>query len=173
MANTWVKIISGNFSGGGGTISSIPATYDDLALLMSARDTTAGTGSNFIRVRFNSDTSSVYSGTLANNNNSNSAASSRVSGDTVGYSGWINYGGNTAGTFASSLMYIPNYKGTTGFKTWSADGYPDWNSTSGVFTYLIAGLWRNTAAINRMDFFPAVSFDALTTFTLYGIKKTA
>jgi hypothetical protein len=172
MPNTWVKIISGNLSGGGGTISGIPSTYTDLALLMSARDTTAGTGSNFIRVRFNSDASSVYSGTLANGS-SGSAAGSRVSNDTVGYSGWINYGGNTANTYASSLMYIPNYAGTTGFKTWSTDAYPDWNTTSGVFTYLIAGLWRSTAAINRMDFFPAVSFDAGTTYTLYGIKKTA
>jgi hypothetical protein len=172
MANTWTKISSGILSGGGVTIGSIPQTYTDLALISSARDNYASTGSNWIRVRFNGDATAVYSTTLMNAS-SGTAVTSRVSGDTVGYAGWINYGNNTAGTFASNSMYIPNYTNTTGFKTYTTEGMPDWASTTGVFNHVIGGLWRSTAAISSLVLYPVSDFNTLSTYTLYGIKRTA
>lgn len=171
MPNTSTIIASGNFSGGGATISGIPATYDDLLLVTSTRDTYASTGSNFVRIRFNSDAGTNYSMTQVFNTGT-ATGSNQTSNDTVGYCAWINYGNNTAGAFSSSSTYFPNYSRTAVNKTWTFESAPDWNQASIYCNILGTGLWRSTAAINRMDFFPVSSFDPLSTFTLYGIKYT-
>jgi hypothetical protein len=99
------------------------------------------------------------------------AASSSTSGTanylTVGFSdGSL----NTASSFASSEVYIPNYAGSS-TKSTSTDSVQESNET-GVYMTLYAGLWSGTAAINQITFYDEVAnFAQYSTATLYGILK--
>ena len=167
MANTYVAIATTTVgSGGASTIefTSIPATYTDLLLTYSTRQN-AGNAPSLL-VKFNNSSSnfsirylqgsgsSAYSGTSPSNYAGNSDGSS-----------------NTASTFASGTMYIPNYAGSSN-KSYSVDDVQENNATEAYAT-LIAGLWSQTAAINQITLYNASnSFVQYSTATLYGIKNS-
>ena len=168
MANTYVKIASVTVGAGGAadiTFSSIPATYDDLAIKFSGRSTTTAVDT---RIIFNADTSGYSRRSLGGDG---SAANSGSASDAwVGSLALSTY---TADTFASFDIYIPNYAGSTN-KSYSVDQTTENNATASRMN-LIAGLWSNTAAITSIKLEALSGSYTMTqhsTAVLYGIKKS-
>lgn len=144
------------------TFSSIPQTYTDLVLAINA-GTVSGPSYDLL-IRFNNDSSSLYSQTLLGGNGT-SAYSVRLSNRTSIY---LDYSGGTiAGINKIYLVNIMNYANTTTNKTFiNRAGYADGT------TELNVGLYRSTSAISSIQI-PTNGFgiSAGSTFTLYGILK--
>jgi hypothetical protein len=176
MANTYTLIASNTVGSGGTatvTFSSIPATYTDLLLRISAR---ANVNNYGIRVRFNSDTGTNYTWRrLEGNGASTSSNSNTTFGspyNTFIYSSANNQSTQTASTFGNMDLYIPNYAGSN-YKSTSHDGANENNGTD-AYANLIAGLWSSSAAINSITLTGdgVVDFVQYSTFYLYGISNS-
>lgn len=137
------------------TFSSIPSTYTDLVLIISAG---MGTGPGYAYLYFNNDTGANYSRTEVNGNGS-SAASAR-------FSNQIPISIDTGLGSSVNRINIMNYSNSTTYKTslWRSD-VPAGITDAGV------GLWRSTSAITRIDLtgYSTTTFASGSVFTLYGI----
>jgi len=155
------------------TFTSIPATYTDLCLVISARTDTAGEVA-LICIDFNGDTTDANYATKrlfgAGSGNASSDSSFR-SGYSIG-AGVSSASGATANTFGNSSCYIPNYAGSTA-KSFNVDSVAE-NNASTAYVFLMAGVWSGTAAITYFSLYPeyGTTFDAGSTFYLYGIKNS-
>jgi hypothetical protein len=170
MPNTYTLIASNTVSTAVSSItfSSIPATYTDLLLKVSARGATGTTPD--LNLQFNSSSSGYTARRLEG---SGSAASSNTY-TTSGYLGLgvTNAAAQTSNTFSNQEIYIPNYA-SANYKSVSVDGVMENNATAATTT-LLAGLWSNTAAITAIALFieGGANFATYSTFYLYGISKT-
>jgi len=167
MANTFVAIATVTVGSGGAAnieFTSIPATYTDLVILISARSTGADPN---IMIRFNSSSSNFSQKRLVGDGSS--AASYGTYGE---WSAWASASTDTASTFGNSLIYISNY-GSSNYKSLSSDAVSENNGTTAYMT-LGAELWSNTAAITSVSFVMGSSnnFSQHSTATLYGIKNS-
>jgi hypothetical protein len=151
--------------------SSIPATYTDLKLVISARTNVDNWNDNSI-VRFNTDSGNNYSNRRINGSGSTIESSSNSSQDGFYY---LNFNGSTvtSNTFCSNEMYIPNYT-SSNQKSFSVDRAIENNSFTENLVSLIAGIWTGTAAITSISIAPfyGTSFVQYSTATLYGIKNS-
>ena len=136
--------------------SSIPSTYTDLVLIVSG----TVSASSYFTFRFNSDTGSNYSETSLYGDGS-TANSTRNSNQTYMLIGGIR---TTQTTIITSIM---NYSNSTTNKTAISR-----SSNAAVEAAATVGLWRNTAPITSIicGTGGANTFQAGSTFTLYGIK---
>jgi hypothetical protein len=143
------------------TFSSIPGTYTDLVLITNAATTVANKD---VYMHFNSDSGSNYSRTVLYGNGS-SAASDRAANVSFGWIDYLGWTGTTLGTQVC-VVNIMNYSNSTTNKTFLSRAN---NAASAVDANV--GMWRNTAAINRIDIGATTSgiFITGSTFTLYGI----
>lgn len=168
MANTFVKIATVTVSGSSTTtmtFSSIPSTYTDLAIKVSARNT-AATGA-FYRINLNGATTNGTDRYLTGNGTAASSSSESF----AGY-GLACASGDTASTFASTDIYIPNYASTTTFKSISIDTVRENNATA-ASDDLVAALWSQNTAVSSIDLVISANFFAAnSTATLYGISKS-
>jgi hypothetical protein len=99
------------------------------------------------------------------------AASASTSGSFINWAGTQTNNSQTASTFASNDMYIPNYAGSNN-KSVSVDGVQENNATAAA-SRLVAILWSNTAAITSLTLSPDYgNFAQYSTATLYGISKS-
>jgi hypothetical protein len=138
------------------TFSSIPSTYTDLVLIVSASSTAS---TQTIGWRANSDTASNYSDTYIGGDGT-SAFSGRNSSQTSAFFGSINASGGIL------IVNFMNYSNATTYKTSIA------TSNSNDYAIARVNLWRSTAAISNLDIITAGStFIVGSTFTLYGIKN--
>ena len=178
MANTFVKISTVTVgSGGAGTISftSIPQTYTDLKLVLSARTNRNTGNATNIKVTFNSITTGYTFRILTG---SGSAASSETQASPSFYTnaffgGYANQDtGTTALVFSSHEIYVPNYT-SANFKSVSIDSVNE-NNAAAAYQILSAALFSNTAAITSVTFTPesTFTFNEFSTATLYGIKSS-
>jgi hypothetical protein len=171
MANTYTLIASSTVGAGGAStiaFSSIPSTYMDLVVKLSARANNSGTDCPIV-ITFNGSTSGYTDKAVYG---TGSAAGSVNTGTGAGIY-WNYQTGNTAtsNTFGNGDIYIPNYAGSA-YKSVSIDTVSENNGTA-AFTMLTAALWSNTAAINSITFTPnSASFLQYTTAYLYGIKNS-
>jgi len=144
------------------TLSSIPGTYTDLVLVISA---TATTGADDLLIQFNGDTASNYSNTVLTGNGS-SATSIRGSNQTAIL---LDYNGVLNTTINNRIVHIMNYANTTTFKTVLIRAN---NSSTGLDA--IVGLWRKTpeaiTSITVKNTGTSSNFTVGSTLTLYGIK---
>ena len=171
MANTYVQIGSTVTVGSGGAanieFTSIPSTYTDLVLKLSARRTTGSFPDGSIQ--FNNDTATNYrwrnfygSGSAAGVNNSSSASSIPIA---------LTGSSETANTFTNSEFYIPNYAGGAQ-KSVSSESVTENNSAT-AYMSVLAGLWTGTAAITSIKVIIATAlFAEYSTASLYGIKNS-
>jgi hypothetical protein len=157
MASTYEKIATTTLGSATATVtlSSIPATYTDLVVIMNMSFPSAG-GDGYLRL--NSDTGSNYSYTqsygVTSNRNTNSTFIR--SHNCVA----------TAGT-NNAILQINNYANTTTNKTVLIR-----SSDANYVSIMGVGLWRNTNAITSLTFSNdgGVNFNSGSTFVIYGIK---
>jgi hypothetical protein len=145
------------------SISSIPATYTDLILIATGVTTDNGVA---IFLRFNSDTSSVYSQTRLGGDGSSATSGSNTGLSFLSATG---FAGSSSTIPSTRTINIFSYAGSTN-KTILGFVSEDRNG-SGAVTNAV-GLWRNTAAITSVSLTPSSGNLATGyTATLYGIKN--
>ena len=172
MANTYVAIAKTvlTTTQAAITFSAIPSTYTDLLLTISARSNSAGTVST-MRVRFNN--AGVDTNLTSRRLQSSSGTTVGTTSDAFLNAGNIPGNGATASTFGNTEMYFPNYLSSV-FKPISVSVGSEMNSATDGYEQIIAGLWSDTTAINRIDilFSGVPQFLSGSRFDLYGIKSS-
>ena len=171
MANTYTLIQAQTLASAAATVtfSSIPATYTDLVLQLSARSTSASAYQN-LQIEFNGSAASNYSMTWLLGTGS-AASSARQAATTEGWVGDIDAATSTANTFASLEIYIPNYA-SSNKKPFSSFSVQETNATAAnIKTQAL--LWGLTNAITSIRFKPdGGNLDIGSSFYLYGIKNS-
>lgn len=167
---TFTLIASSTVGSGGAAnieFTSIPGTYTDLALVLSLRS--SGTGTPYARLRFNGSTTG-YSNRRLNGNGSTTGGGAPT--DQYIVLGVANTTTQTASTFSSHSVYIPNYAGSSN-KSTSSDNVSENNATE-AYIYLMAGLWSNSAAITSIAITEenAANWGQYSSAYLYGIVKS-
>jgi hypothetical protein len=152
------------------TFSAIPATFTDLVLRWSSRDSNSLTDLR-VAIIFNNNSAS-YSYTYIYGNGS-SAGSSQATNTFIRINGGSTGADATANTFSSSEMYIPNYAGTA-YKPVFVIAMPETNAATftGIGMTANAALYSNSTAISRIDLTASDSFVSGSSFYLYGIKNS-
>ena len=171
MATTFTKIADYTVGSGGAAsidFSSIPATYTDLCIKASLRDTNAGSHIDG-GLKFN-DATTNYTWRRLLGAGSGTPSSATDATSPLIY-GWIHNGaGSTSSTFGNIEIYIPNYAGSIN-KSVSIDAVDENNGTT-AYADLTAGLWANTAAITKVSLITTGTlFAQYSTATLYGVKN--
>jgi len=157
------------------TFTSIPATYTDLELRISAKSTT-NLGDDTLGIRLNSDTASNYYTTILQGYGIYGASGTQVGTGTLAWTGMIGDNVNGTNVFSTSIIRLADYTNTSRNKTVLADGYNERNNGE-VLLRLFGDTWNNSSAINRIDIniLSAGSgyvFGQYTTAYLYGIKNS-
>jgi hypothetical protein len=165
------SIITGN-AVTGFDFQNIPQTYQDLRLVLFARNTsTSVTISNCIP-QFNADGGTNYSYTVMRGNGT-AASSFRSSNQNFTYGGSFGSGNATFGIFGCAVIDILDYKNTSRFKTLLCKSGVDLIGSGD--TDISVSTWRSTAAINRIVIGQSygTAYVSGSTATLYGIKAGA
>lgn len=168
MATTFQKIASATVgSGGAATIdfSSIPQTYTDLVIKISARNNETDNGAS-LRVYFNNDTANISVRELR-------AIGSTPASYSITYAqaGYVGADQSQSNVFGTADIYIPNY---TGSNNKSSSGEIVLPSSVEFYSVLSARLWSSASAINQITIANTLSWTWAqhTTATLYGIKNS-
>jgi hypothetical protein len=152
------------------TFSSIPSTYQHLQLRYAA-SSAAGTATDQIILRFNSDSSNANYTTHYLQGNGSSA--SAYGFGTGGFAGaYLDKGVNGTGADIRGVGIVDliDYANTNKYKTMRAlDGF-DANGSGNIT--LQSALWLNTTAISSITAVlnSASTFTQYSSFALYGIK---
>jgi hypothetical protein len=174
MANTFTKIASVTVGAGGAasmSFTSIPSTYTDLCIKVSARTTDANIAQSMYMTVNGGAQGSVLSQKWLVGDGSTAAAGSYSSIGLV-YPFYIPGSSATSNTFGNGEIYISNYASTTINKSMSTDGVTENNATA-ARAELDALLFGSNTAISSLLFGPgAGNFVQYTTATLYGIKNS-
>ena len=146
--------------GSGGTI---PQTYKTLRLVISGRNTAAGSNAPGMRVALNGSTANFTSRIVYGNGTATGSYS-----DTNEIA-WTSGDANTANTFASTDIVFTNYSSTSASKAISSETVIENNATRGDQA-MHAVLWSNNNAITSITVSPSSdSWKSGSTFTLYGL----
>jgi hypothetical protein len=150
-------------------LDNIPQTgYTDLKVVVSARTTRTGTDkSDELRLKFNNITSG-YSTLMIEGNGSTTRTVADASGSYFGR-GSSPADDATASIFGNTEYYIPNYAGSTN-KTISIDTTSE-NNGGEAMALVVSGLLTNTAAVTSLTFTAVGTYDAGSTFSIYGIAE--
>ena len=170
MASTMVALQTVTVGAGGAstiTFSSIPQTYTDLVVKISARVTTG----DFVNISYRYNSSSVsYSGRGIYGTGSNVASYNTATTENDIF--LTPSSAQTANTFSNQEIYIPNYTGSNS-KSSSVDSAGETNNTTS-YSGLLANLWSNASPVTSLTIFTSSSsFIQYSTFTLYGVYKDA
>ena len=154
------------------TFSSIPSTYRQLELWMAVRGDTAAQFAS-VALQFNSDTGTNY-----NYENWQAAGASTTSAETLSatslFIGDMPANTTLSGSVSIQVVKIPWYAGTAFWKATSTSQTANLQTSAGqasaLFDKHLSGLWRSTAAINRVDIKAgAGNFVVNSSFALYGL----
>lgn len=150
--------------GAGGTI---PQTYTDLVILISARSNRTNAPIDTIRARFNGVTTG-YTYRAVEGTGSGTPSSFTSTSFNAGIAATDNC---TAGIFGNAQLYIPNYTSSL-TKSGSAEGLSENNSAS-ANQFMTASLSTATAAITSIVIAPETGtlFNQYSTASLYGVTK--
>jgi hypothetical protein len=152
-------------TGGSASISfsSIPQTYTDLMILISAKTTDANW--SYIKIGFNGSTASfadkqLLSDSATSYSQSNNRFVSFVPGTNQGTS-----------VFGAANLYVPNYTSTTS-KTYVAEGASPSNGLTG-YPSSEGGIWSVSSAITSIELTMNVgNYAEFSSASLYGISKS-
>jgi|DEB3_MinimDraft_2_1074329.scaffolds.fasta_scaffold08398_2 hypothetical protein len=152
------------------TFAGIPSGYKHLQLRLLTRTNRADTN-DFMTIRFNGDSSSVYAYHSLYGNGSSAGGGDTGTSTGTPWSG-VTAGGNaTASMFGASVVDVLDYSATTKYKTTRLLSGTDQNSTTGRI-YFMSNLWQSTAAITSLTIIPTYGtlFSQYSSFALYGVK---
>lgn len=170
MANTFDLIQKVTLTSAASSVSftSIPSTFNDLAVYISAVGTTA-VGAQDLFIRINNDSSNVYNAQEMTIIQSGSFANKAVDQSRVNA---VQPAATYPNNRINAFLYFFNYVGSTR-KHFLVDSSMSINATTSWQLRLTVGDRNNTAVISRLDFLPqADNFAANSIFTLYGIKNS-
>ena len=176
MANPTMTLISSQTLGGttaSVTFSSIPSTYNDLKLVVSARGDAAAYPVA-INLKLNSDTATNYSYTNLLGTYSTAVSSTRASSQTVDAIPNVDGASATASTFGSWEIYIPNYN-STGSKPFFGIDVIETNDITAAHAEIQANahLYRGASGISSITLTPdSGNFVQYSNFYLYGINNS-
>lgn len=170
MANTYELIASVTVGAGGASsidFTSIPATYTDLVVMISARGSNAAQYVDAY-LRFNGSSTNYSGKSLVGSGSTVGSYSEPTTGIRID----VDAASNTASTFSNHFVYIPNYT-SSNYKSASVDAVYESNTSSNNQLWFIGNLWSNTAAINQVTFVAgsSSSFVQYSTAYLYGVKN--
>jgi len=152
------------------TFSSIPATYDDLVLSMSARSSTTPAQAT-INIIFNNNTSSLYSLTMIRGNGATADSQNSSGATEISFATSIPGAGATSNTFGNLELYIPSYRVSQN-KPLSSFAAQETNATT-AYIRADAALFRSTTAISEIKIDAnTFNFVSGSSFWLYGIKNS-
>lgn len=164
-------------SGGTATIifNNIPQTYTDLKILFSGRCTTSNAPyqNDNVYLRFNGDSSSVYSATILYSQNSTTVATVRnVAGTGAIYGGTIPTSNAASNIFGNIEIDVYNYKSTL-FKSVMNNCSASTISTTTDYNYqsMTAGLYRSNTPVTSISLGLGPTLAQYSTATLYGISR--
>lgn len=158
--------------------TSISADFEHLVIMGMGKSDDTVTTFDRLLARFNNDTGGNYD---AQFNGPKGATAAWVAGRAINqtsmlYAGWLDtalvisqhrYG------WAPHWWIIPHYAGTTQHKTLILVSQYQLRNSTGTedhFALASSNIWRNTAAVNRIDLFPQTGdFAAGSQMTLYGV----
>ena len=148
------------------TFSSIPATFTDLKLVISARATSEINSTikwSEIIMRPNNSGSNLSARSLLGfSTNTVTSNTDAISG------GFANGNTTTSNTFSSVEIYIPNYRSSVA-KSFSVDSVTEHNGIE-CLRWIAANLWNDTSAISSIVLDPNQGdFVTGTSATLFGI----
>lgn len=172
MADETYKLISQVTVGSGGTaaiqFNSIPQTYTDLVILLSAR-TTRSAVVDAINVSFNGSFANLSSRELFGSGTGVGSGADASSN----YVGYVSGNTATANVFGNSTFYMPNYTNSLN-KSSSGDSVSE-NNASAAFQSIEGNLRANTAAITSISLQSYLGFNIMehSTAYLYGVANTA
>jgi hypothetical protein len=152
------------------TFSSIPQTFTDLRILVSARSNAAGYDNVFLRI--NGDSTSQYASRnlRAGSGSTNPFTENITSGSQALDYANISTAQDTANTFGSVDIYIPNYTSTVA-KSLFAESAAETNGTVTYVLTLVASRYAGTSPATSLVVQCFSQFIAGSTFSLYGITK--
>jgi hypothetical protein len=156
------SLATGSLSGASITISSIPATYKDLKLVI--RNFKPATDDAMLEMRFNGDSTANRYSSLTSTTNyiSSSFNSDRMS-----------LQGNNDNSVANGLINIeiPDYANTSTWKYLMSNAFSVNATTTTNFNwYSRAGWYNQTAAISSLTLFPDSGNFTSGDYILYGVK---
>jgi hypothetical protein len=146
--------------------SNIPSTYKHLQLRGIVRNIGGATGDN-LYMRFNGDTSSVYSARWVEGNTSAVSQGSVVPWDLM-LPAFIPTPDFTINTFSNFIIDILDYSDTNKFKTHRTLSGTARSDTGRVG--LFSGIFRSTSAISSITFNCSNSFVTGSSIAVYGIE---
>lgn len=151
------------------TFSSIPTTYTDLVLKVNIRHSTGFV--NTMAVKINSGNTISYVVLYGANSSAGSFSGSTTSSD----NGLISDGNsNTASTFSSGEVYLPNYNSTE-YKQFLATSFGEQNGTTGWQINVVGNSIISTSPITSIQIIDAVNGYSMlsgSSFYLYGISNS-
>jgi hypothetical protein len=166
--NTYEAIATQTLGSGATSVSftSIPSTYTDLVFV-----TQLATATNDISLllTINNDNGANYSSTRLAGSPAGATSSRGTATSSIDLTYQV--GSGTSLNFPTfNTIHFMNYANTTTYKTILTRGGST-NNSSAMESRAYVSLWRNTAAINRLDI-ACGGANILTgsTFSLYGIK---
>ena len=171
--STYVKIASNTLGSNTASVvfSSIPSTYTDLLLKFSVRTSETGFTNDQMRIRYNGQSTSLYSYTYLRGDGSSVVAYGPGGTETGMLIALVNSSASTANVYSNGEIYIPNYL-SSAQKPSSLFTAMEQNNASALLT-ATAGLGTATTALSSITFYCTNGSDFLTTssFYLYGISN--
>lgn len=171
MATTYQLISSVTVGSGGASsidFTSIPATYTDLVLKVSVRGEKAAKYIS-LAAGFNNTSNTTNWSKIQLEGGDGSVTSTAPANANIGFPPASQ---QTASTFGSAELYIPNYTSSNN-KSSSSDSVGEGNEANNVYADLMARLWSNTSAINRITLTADTgNLAQYSTAYLYGIKSS-
>ena len=176
MPATYTLISSNVLSSTAASVAftSIPSTYTDLVIRMSAKSTATNTATYAGYYRFNSQTSNYSNTYLLWSSGTYTPGSGRTSNAQEIQNLQVNTSNSLfTNVFNNTEIYIPNY-GVVQSKPSSVFTVSEMNNTAGYDLGSVnAGLWRSTDVITSITLYPpSASWESGSSFYLYGISKS-
>lgn len=155
------------------TISSIPATYTDLLLRVSARNNASGSSNDNVYCKINNDGGANYTvGHIYGYVGSSGVNLQGGSGTTTSITIYETDTSTLANTFAQAEIYFWGYT-TANSKQWIDHAVAPSNRTGTGIISWYSGRWQSGAVISSLVLTPnAGQFIAGSSFALYGISNT-
>ena len=151
------------------TFSSIPATYTDLVLKISAQADGASNAFDNITLTFNGTGTTNHSSTRLTGNGA-TAASNRGTNQGIIMPNVMPQTGVTGSPWCNAEVYIPSY-GVSQNKPLSTFGVSEGNQTT-AWIAVTAGLFSDTTAISSIVATGSTNFKSGSSFYLYGLRSS-